>query len=74
MAERQQGGEERCSKHELNYSACSSKSLEPGVSKEGRNEEAMGQVRTGDLAWVPPTLSLWPLQWPLKSSWANQDG
>lgn len=25
------------------------------MSKEGRNEEAMGQVRTGDLAWVPPT-------------------
>lgn len=42
-------------------------------NKEGRNEEGTGQVRTGDLAWVPPTPSLWPLQWPFKSSWANQD-
>lgn len=58
-AERQRGwGEERCSKHGLNYSACSSKSLEPGVSKKEKNEKGTGQVRTGDLAWVPPTPSL----------------
>lgn len=68
------GGEERCSEHGINYSACNSKSSESGVSKEGRNEQGTGQVRTGDLAWVSPTPSRWPLQWPLDSSCANQDG
>lgn len=37
-AERQQGGEKRCSEHGINYSACNSKSSEAGVSKGRRHE------------------------------------
>lgn len=58
MAERQQGGEKRCSEHGINYSACNSKSSEAGVRHRASEEWSPSPGTTHSISLASPVTSL----------------